>query len=192
MSSEDLLGQAAREALGETRRQCTAISKGTGNRCKRPPIVGGFVCDHHGGKAPQTRAAAKRRMWSFVNPALDAVQRFLQAGPACPHCGRSDGDRDPAVLRAAQLVLDRTGFHPTLAVEGTPLERERPYIAWIPTDRLELLVAWEREAIEAMKRGDPVPVDRDALAAPGDTFDAVLVEPRPDAPVEADPDVHLP
>lgn len=184
----DLLGHRARAALGETKRQCTAISKGSGERCRRPPIVGGFVCDHHGGRAPQTRAAAKRRMWSFVSPALDAVQRVLQTGPPCPHCGRSDGERDPVVLRAAQLVLDRTGFHPTLGVEATP--SERPYMAWIPTDRLRQLVAWEQEAIEAMKRGDPVPQDYELLPASTDTFDAVLVEP--DAPKEADPDAHLP
>lgn len=30
--------------------------------CRKPPIVGGTVCDHHGGSAPQVRAAADRRL----------------------------------------------------------------------------------------------------------------------------------
>ena len=42
---------------------------------------------------------------------------FRAARPPCEHCGRSDADRDPVVVRAYQLVLDRSGFHPTLTLE---------------------------------------------------------------------------
>jgi len=45
----------------ETERpRCTATAKGTGERCKRRPIVGGTVCAKHGGASPQVKAAAKR------------------------------------------------------------------------------------------------------------------------------------
>src|ERR1035441_6228620 len=47
----------------EGSRQCTAKSKRSGNRCLRLATGGRFgkVCSMHGGKAPQTLAAAKRR-----------------------------------------------------------------------------------------------------------------------------------
>ena len=41
--------------------QCTATSKQTGERCKRPASKGATVCRHHGGNTPQVRAAAERR-----------------------------------------------------------------------------------------------------------------------------------
>ena len=42
--------------------RCTATAKGTGEQCKRRPIVGGTVCAKHGGASPQVKAAAKRRV----------------------------------------------------------------------------------------------------------------------------------
>lgn len=42
--------------------RCKAKSKRSGERCKRPPCIGADVCHIHGGKAPQVRAAAKRRV----------------------------------------------------------------------------------------------------------------------------------
>jgi hypothetical protein len=119
---DDVIGQREWINLAlHTGRQCTATSKQTGERCKRAPIVGGFVCEIHGGKIPGVRKAARERLLAMVDPALDALLRVLKThGPPCEHCGRSDGDRDPVVVRAAQLVLDRTGFHPTLQVTSTP------------------------------------------------------------------------
>ena len=38
--------------------QCTANSKRTGERCKRPPIIGKTVCYHHGGMSPRGIASA--------------------------------------------------------------------------------------------------------------------------------------
>lgn len=43
-------------------RQCTAISKGSGKRCRRAAIHGATVCRMHGGAAPQVKAAAARRV----------------------------------------------------------------------------------------------------------------------------------
>ena len=54
--------------------RCTARSTRTGERCKRPAILGGNVCYHHGGNAPQVKAKALRRL----QQAADAlVQRLL-------------------------------------------------------------------------------------------------------------------
>lgn len=44
------------------KRQCTAKSKRSGKQCRNAPILGGTVCERHGGKAPQVRAAANRRL----------------------------------------------------------------------------------------------------------------------------------
>ena len=42
--------------------QCTAKSKQSGQRCKRPAIKGGTVCFVHGGAAPAVKAKAARNM----------------------------------------------------------------------------------------------------------------------------------
>src|SRR4029450_12285626 len=89
-------------------RQCTATNS-QGERCKRQPIPGGTVCVNHGGKAPQTVAAGGVKLLSGRDLAIDALLRALEShGPHCETCGRSDDDRDPTVVRAAQIVLDRT------------------------------------------------------------------------------------
>ena len=108
---DDVIGQRPYARL-DGGRQCAAISKSTGERCRRAPIVGGFVCDHHGGKTPAVRASARERLLAMVDPALDALLRALRRAPPCPACGRSDADRDPVVVRAAQIVLDRAGVGP--------------------------------------------------------------------------------
>lgn len=42
-------------------RRCTARSSRTGDRCKRWAVKGATVCPAHGARAPQVKAAAKRR-----------------------------------------------------------------------------------------------------------------------------------
>jgi hypothetical protein len=42
-------------------RRCHGTSKQSGERCKRPAIIGGTVCKIHGGGSPAVRAAADRR-----------------------------------------------------------------------------------------------------------------------------------
>lgn len=112
----DVLGPYARRALGESRRQCTATNR-DGQRCGRWAALGAFVCKSHGGGAPQVMSAAKRRLQALVDPAMEALLRALETGPPCAACGRSDSDRDPNVLKAAQLVLDRAGFPASVAVD---------------------------------------------------------------------------
>lgn len=86
------------------RLRCTATGKKTGQRCKRPPIVGGTVCSMHGGSAPQVKAAAVRRQ---VDAAAEALTRRIW-----------DADADPIVDHVAAIqglagqmrtALDRLG-----------------------------------------------------------------------------------
>lgn len=90
--------------MNESRR-CTAHSSQTGERCKRSAIKGGTVCASHGGRAPQVKKSAKERLAELVEPALEGLHTALKSGEI------------PSIVRAAQVVLDRTGFHPTQAVE---------------------------------------------------------------------------
>ena len=113
----ELLSQNARAVLlGE--RRCTATAKETGERCGRAPALGQTVCNLHGAKSPLSIQAARERLLEMVEPALAALLRTLEShGAICPTCGRSDSDRDPTVVSAARVVLDRCGFHPTIAVQ---------------------------------------------------------------------------
>lgn len=58
--------------------------------------------------------------------AIDYLLNLLTPRPPCEHCGRSDADRDPVVVRACQLVLDRSGYGPsaTMQVVSAP---DNPY-----------------------------------------------------------------
>lgn len=172
----DLLSPHARSVLlGD--RQCTATAR-NGERCRRAPIPGGTVCVLHGGRTPLAQQAATEFMASLREPALGVLYRATRNAPPCEHCGRSDADRDPVALKAAIAILDRTGFHPSLAVQVTHEEPHADYVAWIPQDRLEQMNAWIADAKAAMANGEPQVDDViEALAAPVE--DAMLVEPEP-------------
>jgi hypothetical protein len=89
---------------GET--QCTARSKRTGQRCKRPSALGSNVCRSHGSEAPQCRERAKRRL----EQAADVlVQRLL--GMAL------DGEPNNVALQAVIAALDRAGMSPKHLVD---------------------------------------------------------------------------
>lgn len=70
--------------MNDPERQCTAKSKTTGGRCKQPAVAGGTVCRFHGGRAPQVRAKAARRL------------ALAEAGAELRRLGElPDGDVDP-------------------------------------------------------------------------------------------------
>ncbi|KKN01833.1 hypothetical protein LCGC14_1123690 [marine sediment metagenome] len=86
-------------------RRCTAKISSGKRRCRKPAILGGTVCETHGGSAPQVKAAAARRLVELVQPAIAALDKALGS------------DDINALIRAAQVVLDRTGHGPTSKVE---------------------------------------------------------------------------
>lgn len=57
-------------------RRCTARSRRQGGQCRAYAIKGGSICVAHGGRAPQVKAAAKRRL--AVAAALKTVDLFGQ------------------------------------------------------------------------------------------------------------------
>lgn len=102
----------------EARRQrCTARISDGSRQCERWAINGGTVCATHGGQAPQVKKSAKERLAELVEPALKGLHKALKSGEI------------PSIVKAAQIVLDRTGFHPSQAIEltgkdGGPIQTE--------------------------------------------------------------------
>lgn len=67
----------------------------------------------HGGKAPQTMAAAKLRLAALVDPAIGVLAKAMK-----------DQKKQPAsALAAARDVLDRAGLKPADQIEITDMSR---------------------------------------------------------------------
>ncbi len=79
--------------------RCCAKSKQSQRRCRRLPSPGGYVCVIHGGKAPQVRKLAEKRLEALALPAIKALTWWVQ-------------QREFPATAATMInsVLDRTGF----------------------------------------------------------------------------------
>ena len=147
-----------------TTRRCTAVAHSTGARCARAPIPGGNVCANHGGKAPQTIAAARARLLEAVEPAVARLLRFIVAPPGlCDACGRSDDTG--AIVSAIRTVLDRCGLGPTATVQVAPADR--PYE--------DLSLAELADRAEDLARRCRASADDEAASALPEAADAVLI-----------------
>lgn len=86
------------------------------------------MCASHGGRAPQVKKGAKERLAELIEPALAGLHKALQSNDLT------------SIVKASQIVLDRTGFHPTKAVEmfgkdGGPIETNvQPF----PIDKISI------------------------------------------------------
>lgn len=81
-------------------RQCEGTSKQSGKRCLRRATPGTNVCIIHGSGAPQVKLKARERLDQLVLPAIKVLADAMKTNDI------------NAQLRAAQLVLDRSGFGP--------------------------------------------------------------------------------
>jgi len=76
---------------------CTARSKRSQVRCRKPAIDGGTVCRMHGGAAPQVKLKALERLTAFQDRAIDRL------------FGLAEQQEYPSTAFAAvRDVLDRT------------------------------------------------------------------------------------
>lgn len=173
----------------EPRLQCSANAR-PGRRCRRAPIPGGFVCALHGGKAPQTIASARRRLLEGSDIAIDYVLNMLEPRDLCEACGRSDNDRDPVVLRACQILLDRAGIGPsgTLSVEtNVPHLNFEGFTTAYILERVEAIALKARALARLEARVEDLQAR--AAAAPADItegeFESRDVESEPTAANEA-------
>lgn len=87
----------------EDRRRCTHMYA-DGKQCEALPIHGAEVCISHGGQLPSTQKAARLRLLSMVEPALNCLERAMDAADW------------PVATRAAVAILDRAGFGPMMKV----------------------------------------------------------------------------
>jgi HEAT repeat protein len=77
--------------------RCGATNR-AGNPCGRWAIPGGTVCPMHGGSAPQVREAARRRILTHAEQALETMVALLRS------------ESDAVRVRAAADLLDRAGL----------------------------------------------------------------------------------
>ena len=94
-----------KDAPTQVTRQCTAKSTTSGERCRKSAIVGGTVCDRHGGGAPQVRRKATLRLLELVDPAIGTLAREMV-----------NADKSADRQRAANSILDRAGMPRTATV----------------------------------------------------------------------------
>ena len=89
--------QALQGGLAPNAPRCTAKSKRSGQLCRNPAIMGGYVCRMHGGSCPQVKAKAQERLMALQPKAIQTLDKLLSR------------DEFPTVqLGAAKDVLDRT------------------------------------------------------------------------------------
>jgi hypothetical protein len=94
-----------------------------GAPCKREVAAGLTRCNLHGATAG-AKIKAELMLAQSRLPVCEAlysiVDQFLTA--TCPTCNYPSGDPEAqrTIIRAAQVILDRTGMGPTSKVEVTP------------------------------------------------------------------------
>lgn len=84
----DAEGEPLRDAAGKVRRR----------PCKNHAIKGGFVCANHGGRAPQVKRKAQKRLLAMVEPSLIRLEALIQ-----------QEQHLPTALGAIKTVLERAG-----------------------------------------------------------------------------------
>jgi hypothetical protein len=83
------------------RRLCTATSKRSDQPWRAPAMTGSTVCWMHGGSAPQVREKSRQVVLAdLIGPALVTLNELLTDRTTA----------DPVRLRAAEAVLNRTGY----------------------------------------------------------------------------------
>ena len=190
-------------------RQCTGTNR-AGERCQRQPIPGGAVCVMHGGSIPAVQATAKLRLLAMVEPILATFEEILASwhrvtctgcghvdenGVKCVGCGKPTGDPAP-VIRIGQLVLDRSGFHPSLTIQAAPPVDNLAHLSLAElADRAERIAQIARESANAeAARMLPIATDGvlldDAFIVPED--DEPEQAPACDTPPIQEPDVQIP
>lgn len=129
----------------KTSNRCRAKAKATGERCRRQAIAGGFTCRVHGSAAGHVRKAARQRLSELLKPALGALGEALESG------------NYSAMVRAATVILDRTGYgpHSTLGVSVvSPEDRERLFAAFRAAGITHTQAQAVADALDAMEDGE--------------------------------------
>lgn len=151
----------------EVRARRCHVTKKDGDQCGKVAMDGQRVCGTHGGRAPQAKAAARRRL----DEAADRMARELLKIA-------TTSESESVKLSAVRDALDRAGLKPPTQVEVGPKQPE-------PWEELLGDVAHvTRAQHEAMKRGEYVPAPPTPQPAlpprADDIVDAEVVEDTPE------------
>lgn len=150
-----------------TTRFCGATTKSEGVPCRRPVSPGFTRCNMHGGATPLARQAAAETLAAAALPAagvlFDIVDTWKRT--ACDKCGMPTGDPSP-VIRAAQIVLDRTGFGPSATLAIAPPPPKEPWAEWLTVEQAQVVTEFIADAKRRMRAGEPRPVIIDAYVVP--------------------------
>jgi hypothetical protein len=112
---------------------------------------------------------------------FDIIDAYMRV--RCEVCGQPSGDPGP-VIRAAQIVLDRTGFGPSASLTLNHVRVPPPWIEWLTDEQLATVAAFMRDATARMEAGAP-PWRMANLDIPT-SDDAVLVEPAEPTSMEGE------
>lgn len=129
-------------------------------------MLGGNVCYHHGGNAPQVKAKAQRRLQQAADALVQRLLGFALDGTVA----------DPVALQAIRDALDRAGLgaQQALAVEV----KQEPW-----EELLGDVAHITKAQHEAMKRGELLPAPA-ALPPADDRADVLDAEVVPVPPPE--------
>ena len=150
----ELMRRRVHAALYEPR-QCLGDPI-NGEACNLIAVPGATMCAKHGGTTKAMQNAARMRLLYLVEPAMRIIGKLL------------DSMDENIQLKAAQILLDRAGFHPhaTLEIKEQPQD-----LSNFSTDQLK---ARTRRLLEALENA---PNDAVANEYPDiDTIDAQVVE----------------
>lgn len=148
---------------------CGALTS-SGTPCRRYTIRGGTRCTLHGGGSPEARRVAEEMLAVARVPAARVLLRLIEDWEAdrCQTCGRPSGDPGP-IIRAATVVLDRAGLHPSMSVHVT----REPENSFAGLSEDELIAQLEEMLKSARESRD---AKRALLLGPSTQQEVIVVE----------------
>lgn len=136
----------------------------TGLTCTKYAIPGAGFCANHGGTTKAMQEAARIRLLYLVEPSLRAVSKCLVSS-------------DPnIVLKAAQILLDRAGFHPSATLEireSDPIDLANLSTKELRKRAARLIDAIDQAPAEQGLLPDGMPEDKDDLD-PSDPLNIII------------------
>lgn len=115
--------------------QCAYVHDGrnplkpAGQQCGRHIKPGFRYCSFHGGGTAPAKAAAERALAVARMPAIEALLNIVEQfnEHTCPTCGYPNGEKETQtpVIRAAQVILDRTEMGPSRTLEVKQSDGDR-------------------------------------------------------------------
>lgn len=120
----------------------------TAQTCRKHALPGAGFCADHGGTTKMMQTAARTRLLYLVEPALRVMNKCM-----------ASGDLNVA-LKAAQIVLDRAGFHP-----HATLEIEEKAVDYATMSNMQLRNRAQKliDALDQMPADNASQVDPDML-----------------------------